>query len=401
MNSATPRRIVPIVSVLGVVQIISWGTLYYSTAVLAKPVAQDLGLSDVDLFTAFGLSLLLSGILAPLAGRWVDRFGGRVVMTAGSIVAVVSFLILASANDRIQCYVGWLVAGLAMTAALYDVAFPSLRRLFPDADYRKAVTLLTIFGGVASTVFWPLSDVLNRSCGWRWTYGIFALLHVGGIFAHLWSPDGRTPVKEAVEGELQPKQPLFRDFRFVMLALGFACIAFSSSAVSMFAVRSLSENGLDRGTALFIASLIGPMQVAGRLLEYGFARHLGVKGMGTVSHILFVAALMVFCFVGSSPLLGIVFAIIYGFANGTMTIVRGTVPVFLLKNIPPGQLLGGLALPSAFAEAGAPAVFAFLAGLSGGHLWPLILCAGIALAALGSYLAAMGVKPRGSVDRGR
>jgi predicted MFS family arabinose efflux permease len=394
MSQPKRRRIVPLVSALGVVQILSWGTLYYSTAVLAKSVAASLGLSDVDLLTAFGLSLLLSGLLAPLAGRWVDRFGGRLVMTVGSMLASVSFLILATASNVIQIYAGWLVAGFAMTAALYDVAFPSLRRLYPDADYRKAVTLLTIFGGVASTVFWPVSDILNHSIGWRWTYAIFAILHVGGVAVHLGSPDHRTPAKAESVTDARPKQPMFRDFRFVMLALGFACIAFSSSAISTFVVRSLSENGLDHGMALFIASLIGPMQVVGRLLEYGFARHVGIQRMGTISHVLFVVALLLLVFVGNSPVLGVTFAVVYGFANGTMTIIRGTVPIFLVRNIPPGQLLGGLALPSAFTEAGAPAVFAYLIGIGGGNSLPLVFCACVALVALGSYLSAIGARAR-------
>jgi predicted MFS family arabinose efflux permease len=394
MSQTERRRIVPLVSALGVVQILSWGTLYYSTAVLAKPVATSLGLSDADLLTAFGVSLLLSGILAPLAGRWVDRFGGRMVMTAGSILAAVSFLILATAGNVIQVYGGWLVAGLAMTAALYDVAFPSLRRLYPDADYRKAVTLLTIFGGVASTVFWPVSDLLNHLVGWRWTYGIFAFLHVGGVFVHLCSPDHRNRVNEENPDSRPSKQPMFRDPRFLLLAIGFACIAFASSAVSTFVVRSLSENGLDRGMALFVASLIGPMQVLGRLLEYGLARHVGIQRMGTVSYALFVVALLVLCVVGSSPVLGVVFAVVYGFANGTMSIIRGTVPVFLLRHIPPGQLLGGLALPSAFTRAAAPAAFAFLAVVGSGNTVPLTLCVGIAVLGLGSYWAALAVKPR-------
>lgn len=315
-------------------------------------------------------------------------------MTAGSVLAVIGFVLLATADSLIQCYAGWLVAGLAMTGALYDTAFPSLRRIFPDSGYRKAVTLLTIFGGLASTVFWPLSEVLNHYWGWRWTYAVFAVLHVGGVFVHLCSPDRRTTVKEGGGSGSLPRQPMFRNPRFVLLALGFACVAFASSAVSTFVVRALSENGLDRGTALFVAGLIGPMQVAGRLLEYGFARHLGIHGMGTVSHGLFVIALLLLCFVGSSPFLGIVFAVTYGFANGTMTIVRGTVPVFLLPNIPPGRLLGGLALPGAFTEAGAPAVFAFLAGVSGNNTVPLVLCAATAAVALGSYLAAVAAKSR-------
>ncbi len=386
MRQTGPPRVFPTVVSLGAVQVVSWGTLYYSSAVLAKPVSAGLGLDEVELFTAFSLGLLVSGLLAPFTGRWIDRFGGRRVMTAGSLLAVIGFVLLATATSRLQCYAGWLIAGLAMSGTLYDAVFASLRWLFTDVRYRHAVTVVTVFGGLASTAFWPLSDVLNGLVGWRWTYSIFAALHLGGAVVHGLSADRVAARRRS--GAIEPalSRGLFHDARYRLLAVSFACAAFTFSAVSTFAVRTLGASGLDHAAVLGIVSIIGPMQVAGRLLEYLSARHLGIERLGTAAYSLVVAALIILCFVGNSWVLGLLFAVVYGVANGVMTVVRGTVPVFLLPGIPPGQVLGGLALLSALSRAAAPAVFAFVAGFGGNDTWPIALCVCVALVALGTYL---------------
>src|SRR5688500_3483521 len=174
------RRAVPLwgtVSLLGVAQIISWGSLYYTLTVLAAPIRQELGLNDLMIFGAFTLGQLLSGVAAPWVGRQIDKACGRNVMTLGSFIAALALAVVAVAHEPILFTMGWMLAGLAMAACLYDPAFASLYQIAPDR-YRRSVTGLTLFGGFASTVFWPLANVLATSWGWREALLAFALLNL-------------------------------------------------------------------------------------------------------------------------------------------------------------------------------------------------------------------------------
>jgi len=157
------------IALLGIAQIISWGSLYYALTVLAAPIRQELGFNDLMIFGAFTLGQLVSGVVAPALGRRVDRAGGRDVMTYGSITAAVALVVIAAAHSLIVFTLGWLLAGLAMAACLYDSAFASLYQIAPDS-YRRSVTGLTLFGGFASTVFWPLSHALAEMWGWHMTF---------------------------------------------------------------------------------------------------------------------------------------------------------------------------------------------------------------------------------------
>src|SRR5678815_637716 len=166
-----------IVSLLGIAQIISWGSLYYTLTVLAAPIRQELGFNDLIIFGAFTLGQLLSGVAAPRVGRQVDKAGGRNVMMLGSFTAALALVVVAAAREPILFTLGWILVGLAMTACLYEPAFASLYQIAPDR-YRRSVTGLTLFGGFASTVFWPLSHALAEAYGWRATLLIFAALHL-------------------------------------------------------------------------------------------------------------------------------------------------------------------------------------------------------------------------------
>ena len=169
----SPVGLARLISALGVAQIISWGTLFYAIAVLGDAMRDELGISATWLFGAFTVGLLLSGIVSPAVGRLVDARGGRFVLSWGSIVGALSLAILALARDYATLFVGWALAGVAMAACLYDPAFATLHQL-TGARYRRAVTALTLFGGFASTVFWPLSQWLLDGVGCP-----FANLHHG------------------------------------------------------------------------------------------------------------------------------------------------------------------------------------------------------------------------------
>src|SRR5438874_4623659 len=167
----------PLVTALGIAQIVSWGTLFYAIGVLGPAMRRDLGVSELFLFGVFSAALLVSGTLAPLMGRLIDRRGGRFVLSLGSVLGATACALLAAAPNAAVMAAGWLVAGAAMAACLYDPAFATLSQ-HAGARYRRAVTALTLFGGFASTVFWPLSLLLLEAWGWRATWAIYAGLHL-------------------------------------------------------------------------------------------------------------------------------------------------------------------------------------------------------------------------------
>lgn len=165
------------VCALGIAQIVSWGTLFYTIAVLGAAMRADTGVSDLWLFGSFTAGLFLSGVVSPFVGRQIDAFGGRRVLAAGSLLGAAACAVLAAAQGPLSLAAGWLLAGVAMAACLYDPAFATLHQI-AGLSYRRAVTALTLFGGFASTVFWPLSQYLLDTVGWRQTFAIYAALHL-------------------------------------------------------------------------------------------------------------------------------------------------------------------------------------------------------------------------------
>lgn len=352
------------VSLLGIAQIISWGSLYYTLTVLAAPIRQELGFNDLMIFGAFTLGQLLSGVAAPSVGRRIDRAGGRNVMTLGSFTAALALVVVAVAREPIVFAAGWMLAGVAMAACLYDPAFASLYRIAPDS-YRRSVTGLTLFGGFASTVFWPLSHVLADAWGWRATLLIFAGLHL-----LICLPIHRLALPLISEGQVStkaapaPAGSYSRDPRFAWLAATFAAATFVFSALSAYMIPALGTRGFSVEQAVWIGALIGPMQVLARIVEWFFAGRISAIGVGFAACVLALLGMMLLNIIPGVIGFGMLFAMCYGASNGILTIARGTVPAELFGSQQQGALLGALARPSFFAKALAPALFA--AGLSAG-----------------------------------
>jgi predicted MFS family arabinose efflux permease len=374
-----------LVSGLGIAQIVSWGSLYYPISVLGDSMRHDLGVSATVLFAAFTLSLLISGMAAPLVARLMEAHGARTVLCAGSLLGMAALLLLARASGPAGLFAAALVAGVAMAACLYDAAFMALNQLAGDA-YRRSVTGLTLFGGFASTVSWPLSQLLLGELGWRQTLLIYAgaqlvlclPLHALLLPAHSRSanaaPDASAPAVVLPDT--------------LWLAIAFALASFVLSVLSVHLIKLFRLGGLDAGSAVFIATLVGPMQVLGRLLELGAGGRLRAIHVGSVAFASMLLALVgLFLLHGTTPL---AFAVagLYGISNGLMTIVRGVVPAELYGRRHYGLLLGRLARPAFVARALAP--FAFPLGLAGLGTGGAILALGaIAMLACWSYRAAL------------
>jgi Major Facilitator Superfamily len=392
MTRAILVRLVPS---LGLTQIISWGSLYYSIAVLGASMRGELGLSAAALFGAYSLSLLLSAVAAPLVGRAIDRYGGRVVMSVGSVTAAVALFAIAHAQSAVALYAAWALAGVAMAMTMYDAAFATLSQ-HSGASYRTALTALTLMGGLASTAFWPLSLKGLEWLGWRGTLSAFALLHIAICLPlHLlFVPRNVTPMTAGktsasaayAEGSLPPEA---RRPAFIALGAAFALNGFIVSVLTVHLITLLQGKGLSLESAVWVGAFFGPMQVAGRILEFTVGRRFSSRRIGAIALWLLVGALAILIAVHGEVLLAMMFAIVFGCSNGVVTIVRGTVPAELFGRAGYGGILGSLAAPALFARAIAPFAFAPLAMPETASLGWLLLLVAMAVLSVVSFRIAV------------
>jgi Major Facilitator Superfamily len=393
MTRAILFRLVPS---LGLSQIISWGALYYSIAVLGASMRDELGLSAAALFGAYSLSLFLSALAAPVVGRAIDRYGGRLVMSVGSATAALALFAIAQAHSAMMVYAAWSLAGIAMAMTLYDAAFATLSQ-HSGTSYRTALTALTLMGGLASTVFWPLSLKGLEWIGWRDTLSGFALLQIAICLPlHLvFVPRTVTPVvpsgagAEYEHGSLPPRS---RRPAFVALGIAFALNGFIVSALTVHLITILQGKGLTLESAVWVGAFFGPMQVTGRILEFTIGRRFSSRRIGLIALGLLVGALALLIATRGEVLLALAFAVAFGCSNGVVTIVRGTVPAELFGRAGYGGILGSLAAPALFARAVAPFAFAPLAVPETASFgWLLLL---VAMAAMSVASFSVAVKKR-------
>ena len=379
----------PFISALGIAQIISWGSLFYAIGVLGPAMRKDLGVSELFLFSAFTAGLLVSGTMAPAMGRLIDRRGGRFVLSLGSGLGVIAMAILALAPNAAVMVAGWIVAGAAMSACLYDPAFATLSQ-HTGTRYRRAVTALTLFGGFASTVFWPLSHLLLEAWGWRVTFGIYAGLHlflclpIHQLFVpkhlHLTPAENATKSAEVSPGLADP--------RLLWLTASFAIATFIFAVIAVHLISLLTAAGLTAAQAVTVSMLVGPMQVAGRIIEFGFSGRVRAVTVGLVAFGLMLLALVALISVEGFGVAAVVFVIAYGCGNGVLTIVKGTAPVELFGARGLGGLLGYLSRAGLYAKAIAPASFSALITFGLTRNAALASLAALTFAGMGSYMLA-------------
>jgi predicted MFS family arabinose efflux permease len=376
-----------LVAALGIAQIVAWGTLYYAIAILGSSMADSFGWPPPAVFGAFSLSLVVSGAVAPSVGRRIDGGNGRSVLVGASVLAAAGLFAVARAEAAPLFYAGWLLVGAAMGAGLYDAVFAVLHTAIAPRDYRRAVTVLTLYGGFASTVFWPLSHELLGRFGWRSTLDFYAALQLLICLPLYLCVPGRrhrsATADSAVDhGTLDDPR---RAGRVRWLAAGFALAAFNVSVLSVHLVDLLHVEGLTRADAIAVGSLIGPMQVVARACEFVIARSWSARTIGSLAFALLTGAILLLNLAGRDLWLGVLFAMLYGSSNGIMTIIRGTVPAELFGRAAYGALLGRLAAPAFAAKAIAPFAFAALLTAGSSTTHALLLLLAVAATAWGAY----------------
>jgi len=382
-------------SALGVAQLIAWGTIYYAIAVIGDPMQRDLALSRGELFGVFTGSLALSGLLTPWAGRLVDRIGGRTVLVAGAALGALGFGVLACAKSVWTLGVGWTIEGVAMALGLYDTCFAALGQAAPQA-YRRGVTAVTLIAGLASSCFWPISHYLVDALGWRATCGVFVILLLlcVPIYLSVLPPHARGSSalgERAVDAPRVAAAAAATHTPARMLALAFAGTALVSGALSSHLVGALGALHFTPVHAVWIASSIGVMQVLGRFVELRFGAGMSAHGLGLLTFGGITGSLILLLFSEAVPVVVLLFAALYGTANGVLTIVKALVPVQMFGTREVGTVLGRFAAPSLIARAAAPWAFAFSEELLGGAKRAIVMLVGIAVVSLGIYAGVLRV----------
>ena len=393
---------------LGTAQTLAWASSYYLPAMLAVPMARDLGVDTSAVFAAFSVALVVSALMGPLAGRSIDRHGGRPVLVATNVLFAISLVGMGMAQGTTGLFAAWALMGVAMGSGLYEAAFATLVRLYGQGA-RSAITGITLIAGFASTIGWPLSAWMEVQWGWRGACFGWAALHVLlGVPLNAWRPRtkslvealGRPAGAHTVEPTQVPTAPtpeiaetaayaqtpadvpgtLRTTF---LLSFVFAVTWFISTAMAAHLPRLLQSSGLSLQGAVALAALVGPAQVVARLLEFGALRRLHPlfsARLAAAAHPIGAAILMLL----GTPAAA-VFVMLHGAGNGVLTIAKGTLPLVLFGPAGYGARQGWLMAPARVAQAFSPLLFGLLLEKAGADAVGLTLLLG--LAALAALLA--------------
>ena len=389
MNAASQRWTV---ARLGTAQTLAWASSYYLPAMLAAPMAHDLGVATPTVFAAFSVALIVSALLGPFAGRTIDRHGGRPVLVCTNLLFAASLTGMALAQGPVGLFAAWVLMGVAMGSGLYEAAFATLVRLYGQGA-RGAITGITLIAGFASTVGWPLSAWMETQWGWRGACAGWAALHLlVGVPLNGWLPRADTakkPPPPSAEGPAaaasEPAAPATSAAAHplrttVLLSFVFAVTWFTSTAMAAHLPRLLQASGTSLQAAVALAALVGPAQVAARLLEFGFLRRLHPllsAQLAAAAHPVGAGLLMVL----GGPAAA-VFTLLHGAGNGILTIAKGTLPLVLFGPAGYGARQGLMMVPARVAQAFAPVLFGMLLDSAGAAaLWLTTL---LGLAALGA-----------------
>ena len=356
---------------LGFTQIIAWGTTLYALGVLGKPIAADTGWGQSLVFGGLTIALLVSSAASTTVGRLIDARGGRQIMCAGSVLIAVGLVALSQVTHPYAYLAAWAFLGLAMRMSLYDAAFAALVQVTPSRG-RRAISYLTLFGGFASSAFWPIGHALNGAYGWRTTLLVFAAVNLAICLPLHWLglarresdvraiPAATATADTASRPSDPPLEGTARTIGMALFALIGAASAVVFGALAVHLVPILEATGLALTTAVLLASLKGFAQVAGRIWEIVLGHSLKPVNLGRISVAFLPLSFLVLMLGGANFWTALAFTLLFGVANGLMTIVRGAVPLALFGPKGYGAVLGILATPYLLLAALSPTAFAFV-----------------------------------------
>jgi MFS family permease len=396
------KRPSTILWVLSLGQLITWGLVYYTFPLFVVPMEQELGWSRNELFGALSAGLLVAGLCSIPVGAWIDRGHGRMLMTGGSLLAAVLLFAWSQVESLPMFYLIWIGLGACQSVTLYEPAFAVITRLY-GPRYRQAILVMTFLGGLASTFGIPFTQLLIERIEWRPALVVLAAIIVGvGVLIH-WLfvpgpkeeavPIASPPPTAATQATAKKRGPLATAVRvpaFWGLVVAFAGYGLAFSAMSFHLIPLLAERKVEIGVVMAIIALIGPMQVVGRVLLMAAQNRISTIQLGAGIYFAFPISMAMLA-LGISDVYGLIlFAIIYGVANGLVTILRGmAVPEFIGPE-GYGVVSGALTMPTNIMRAVGPLLGAFAWSAFGNYtpvLWGLTAI--MILAAAGFAAAAM------------
>jgi MFS family permease len=361
MHAPAPAALAPevrrAVLGLGVTQIIGWGTTYYLLSLLVGKISDDLDLSSAWVLGGTSLTLASAAIIGPAIGRWQDRVGSPIVMSAGSAIMAAGLALLALSKSIATYYLGWLVISIGAPMALYSAAFTALTQIAgPQA--RRAISLLTFMGGLASTIFWPLTGALMEIMGWRQIVFLFAginlviclPIHLMLLGDHAELTKTRTNA-QIVEPGVPPAAQMPA---FLLLAAMLALNGLIFNTWSLLVFSVLSGIGFVGASAVFVGSLVGIFQVGGRMGEFMLGASYSAMWTAMVSAVFLPLAFAILPFSNGATSVGVVFAAFYGISNGLLTIARGALTLAIFGTRGYGERLNRVTVAQNAAGAIAP-----------------------------------------------
>ncbi len=345
---------------LGIPQIITWGSGFYLPAILAVPISKDLGIPTETLFWAFTISLLVSGLIGPRIGKAIDRLGGRRVLPFGNLAFALGLSLLALSSEPVLLFVAWIFMGIGASMGNYDSAFATAVS-FLGTKANKVIAGITVFAGFSSTISWPLTSFLNDSFSWQTAVWFWVVMHLlVALPIHLSIPriepkevaDATGPIRKVIKNRLR-FDPLL-----LVFAVMFALEGFIVSSVNSTLPFMLSEIGADQQVAIFAAAILGPSQVAARLLLVALDRYLTPMRVAAISILVHPAGVILLLMFGANAILP--FVILHGIGVGLNPFIRGSLPLLFFGSESYGQRQGYVMMLSKIVSALSPTLLTLM-----------------------------------------
>jgi predicted MFS family arabinose efflux permease len=359
------RRVV--ITALGIAQIFAWGTSFYFPAVFAGPIVADTGWSLGFVVGGTSVGLLTAGLISPQVGRLIDQHGGRPVLLASSLFYAAGLALVGLAQALPVYLFAWMLIGIGMGTGLYDAVFAALGRMYGE-EARQPITNLTLFGGFAGTICWPLSAFMIEHLGWRSACFVYAALHLFVLMplqvSVVRAPSALATRHDERGASGEPARIAHEAVIFALLAAVLSIAAGVGSIVVVHLLIFLQARGVDFTTAVTLGTVFGPAQVGARLVERVFgSRYHPIWTMIASCALMALGLLLLY---GAFPVLVLVI-LIYGAGYGISWIGRGTLPLALFGPLRFPRLMGKLAFPSLIIQAFAPSAGALMIEASGSH----------------------------------
>lgn len=384
---------------------IVWAAMFYIFPALLLQWERDLGWSKAEISGAFSLALLVSAMLAPVMGRLIDRGHGAYLFTGSAIFGACLLGLLSQVTELWQFYLIWMGIGLAMAGSLYEATFAILTSTM-GALTRRAIIMVTLIAGFAGTLSFPTTQFFTSRLGWQGAVACWGLIILFLAVPMMWV-GSRSATRHVIyypptiETRSENVNDILRKSIFWLLAISFALIALDHNVLLTHLLPLLDEQGIPPGVAILAASMIGPMQVFGRIGMFTVEGRIKPIHIFAACFVLMAFAALALSGLSFTPLLLALFVLFHGAGYGVTSIMRPVITAEFLGRKDFGVVSGMLAIPFLLTAAGAPTIAA-LVWETGGYDLVILLALLASIVGLISLLQALRVskKPHRTKQQG-